>query len=70
MSQSAAATSAPDDDVVMSFKAWCRRNDISPATARRIINRGDGPKITRLSPNRIGVTYANDRAWKAARTPS
>jgi hypothetical protein len=58
---------APDDDTVMSFKEWIRRNNISPATGKRIIARGDGPTITRLSPNRIGITYGADRAWKAKR---
>lgn len=28
----ASAQRHDDDDAVMSFKAWCRRNDISPAT--------------------------------------
>jgi hypothetical protein len=57
----------PDDDVVMSFKDWCRRNDISPATGRRLIGRGDGPDLIKLSANRIGITYGADRAWKAQR---
>jgi hypothetical protein len=56
-----------DDDAVMSFKAWCDRNDISTATGRRIIQRGEGPEVIRLSTNRIGVTYGADRAWKESR---
>ena len=56
-----------DDDAVMSFKAWCDRNDISTATGRRIIQRGAGPEVIQLSTNRIGVTYGADRAWKESR---
>lgn len=61
---------APDDGVVMSFKDWCQRNDISAATGRRLIAHGDGPELIRLSAKRIGVTYGADRAWKAQRRVS
>ena len=57
----------PDDDVVMSFADWCSRNEISKPTGRRLIAAGQGPDLIRLSPNRIGVTYGADRAWKAQR---
>lgn len=56
-----------DDDAVMSFREWICRNNISPATGRRLIARGDGPELIQLSANRIGITYGADRAWKAKR---
>jgi hypothetical protein len=55
------------DDAVMSFAAWCALNDISQPTGRRLIKRGDGPEIIRLSPKRIGITVKADREWKAKR---
>lgn len=58
----------PDDNRVLTFKQWCALNGISAATGRRIINAGTGPVITQLSPRRIGVTVANNRAWLASRS--
>jgi hypothetical protein len=64
------ADTRPDDDEVMTFKDWCRRNTLSPATGRRLITQGDGPDVVQLSANRMGVTYGADRAWKAKRSIS
>jgi hypothetical protein len=52
---------------VLSFRDWCRLNDISPATGRRIIKSGNGPVITQLSARRIGITIANNAAWQQSR---
>jgi hypothetical protein len=56
-----------DDDRVMSFKQWCILNGVSERTGRRLLDGGDGPTITRLSPRRIGVSVRNNRAWQASR---
>jgi hypothetical protein len=56
-----------DDNRVLSFAQWCALNGISKATGRRIINAGNGPIITELSPRRIGVTVGNNRRWQASR---
>jgi hypothetical protein len=56
-----------DPDAVMSLTQWYARNGISKATGLRIIARGEGPEIIALSPNRKGVTYGADAAWKAKR---
>jgi predicted DNA-binding transcriptional regulator AlpA len=58
----------PDDDVVDPFKAWCAANHISEATGRRLIERGDGPAIVRLSARRIGIRRKDNRAWLESRT--
>jgi predicted DNA-binding transcriptional regulator AlpA len=60
----------PDDDRVMSFKQWYERVGLSKATAWRIVVRGEGPELIKLSTRRHGVTYAADRLWRAARTVS
>jgi hypothetical protein len=57
----------PLDSRVLAFGEWCALNGISERSGRRILNSGNGPTITRLSARRIGVTIANDRAWKASR---
>jgi hypothetical protein len=56
-----------DDLRVLSFKEWCRLCGFSPGTGRRIINAGNGPIITQLSPRRIGITVANHIRWQASR---
>jgi predicted DNA-binding transcriptional regulator AlpA len=56
-----------DDHRVLSFKQWCELNGISLATGRRIINAGEGPVVTQLSPRRIGITVANNARWLETR---
>jgi hypothetical protein len=55
------------DAQVLTFHEWCRLGRFSARTGRRILNSGNGPTVTELSPKRIGITVANDRAWKASR---
>ena len=57
----------PDDHRVLSFRHWCELNGLSLSTGRRIISAGTGPIITQLSPRRIGITIANNRAWQESR---
>jgi hypothetical protein len=56
-----------NDNQVLRFSEWCALNDISPRTARRLFARGDGPATTQLSPKRVGITVAANRAWQASR---
>jgi hypothetical protein len=42
-----------DDDHVLSFREWCARAGLSEATGRRMVARGEGPKITHVSTRRI-----------------
>jgi predicted DNA-binding transcriptional regulator AlpA len=58
----------PDDDRVMNVQQWADRVGISYPTAKRLIAAGDGPAITRLSPNRLGITFGAHRAWVKNRT--
>jgi hypothetical protein len=57
-----------DDDCVMSVQQWAQRAGISYPTAKRLIAAGEGPAITQLSPNRVGITFGAHRAWLKART--
>jgi hypothetical protein len=55
------------DDQVLTFFEWCQLNRFSERTGRRILNGPDGPKVTMLSPRRVGITVGNNRAWQASR---
>lgn len=57
--------SFPESDLhrVIPFLAWCERVGISPATGRRLIRRGQGPRITRLSDRRVGIRERDHLDW-------
>lgn len=55
------------DDQVLTFRQWCQVNGFSERTGRRILAGDDGPVVTQLSPSRVGVTVANNRAWQASK---
>jgi predicted DNA-binding transcriptional regulator AlpA len=58
----------PDHDTrVLGFNQWCRLNNFSEATGRRLMKTGQGPTVTQLSERRVGITIANNRAWQDAR---
>ncbi len=56
-----------DQDRVMGFKEWCQKASISQRTGYELLDRGDGPKVVQLSPNRIGIRVCDHRAWLAER---
>jgi hypothetical protein len=49
------------------FDEWCALNSISPRTGRRIIASGNGPVVTQLAKQRIGITVENNARWQASR---
>jgi hypothetical protein len=53
---------------VLGFAEWCALAGISAATARRLIRRGLGPPIVRLSDRRIGIRVSDYVCWLAARS--
>jgi hypothetical protein len=56
-----------DDNQVLTFKEWCALNRISARNGRRLLQKGEGPVVTRLSPRRIGITRRNNRIWQEDR---
>jgi hypothetical protein len=60
-------TGRPDDDEVLPFLEWCKLNNISERTGRRILASPDRPVVTQLSPHRIGITRGNNRRWQQLR---
>jgi hypothetical protein len=59
--------SAPEDDQVLSFPAWCKANNFSEATGHRLRKAGKGPVFVRISDRRLGVTVGENRRWREAR---
>ena len=54
-------------DHVISFKEAADVCGFSIATLRRLIDRGDGPKMTQLSPRRLGFRESHLTEWLDAR---
>jgi hypothetical protein len=52
---------------IIKFVDWCRLNEISVATGRRILKSGKGPVVTQLSDRRIGISVRANAEWQAAR---
>jgi hypothetical protein len=57
----------PDAHKVMTIPQWCEFNNFSPATGKRILKSGDGPKLIRLSKRRVGVRYGDNAEWQDGR---
>jgi predicted DNA-binding transcriptional regulator AlpA len=54
-------------DRVLTFRIWCAVNEFSLATGRRIMKRGEGPRVLQLSTRRIGIRESDNAAWQASR---
>jgi hypothetical protein len=65
--QTAEHNSERDDRRVLSFSDWCKLNNISADTGKRLIKSGRGPRVLQLSDRRIGITVAANREWQQAR---
>ena len=57
-----------DDDAILSFKEWAALNNLSERQGRRILNEPGGPKVTKLSDKKVGVSRRHNREWQEART--
>jgi len=57
-------------DRVLTFRAWCQLNAFSLATGRRLMKRGEGPRVLQLSPRRVGIKESDNRRWQEARARS
>jgi predicted DNA-binding transcriptional regulator AlpA len=65
--QSAQQAARDHRDRVLTFRMWCAVNEFSLATGRRIMKRGEGPRVLQLSPRRIGIRESDNAAWQASR---
>ncbi len=59
-----------DDDVeiVMSVRQWAQVANLGYSTAKALLRNGDGPKKTKLTRHRIGITASSHAAWLRERT--
>jgi hypothetical protein len=51
-------------DKVLTIRQWCDVNNFSLATGRRIIDRGEGPPVLRLSLRRVGIKESENLKWQ------
>jgi predicted DNA-binding transcriptional regulator AlpA len=58
----------PPDCAVLPLAAVAKAANISLSTLRREIERGTGPKVTRLSCRRLGVRLVDLRQWLEERS--
>ena len=59
-----------DQDRVLTLSEFADIAGISLVTLRRLIRRGDGPAVTKLSIRRLGVRISHAMAWLDSRTSS
>ena len=57
-----------DDERVVDLTAFAAMTGLSIATARRLISAGQGPRLVRVSPRRVGVRISDVRRWLDQRT--
>ena len=55
------------DDQILTFPQWCAVNTLGLRTGRRVISGPNGPIVTEISANRIGIRVIDNRAWQQAR---
>jgi len=60
-------TSALSDDAVLSFTQWLELVGLSKMSGLRMRAAGQAPRFWQISPNRIGTTVCEHRAWLASR---
>ena len=53
--------------ICCSIPEWAANTGLSWATAKRLISRGQGPVVTKLSGRRRGIQLRHELAWALAR---
>jgi predicted DNA-binding transcriptional regulator AlpA len=59
---------AGDAELVLSVKAWARLASLGYSTAKKLLREGNGPRKTRLTMHRVGITLSSHREWLRERT--
>jgi predicted DNA-binding transcriptional regulator AlpA len=57
-----------DQDRVLMLPQFASSAGISVATVRRLIARGEGPAVTKLSARRLGIRVRHAREWLDSRS--
>jgi predicted DNA-binding transcriptional regulator AlpA len=56
-----------NEDCVLTLSQFASNTGISLVTLRRLIARGEGPAVTKLSARRLGIRVRHAREWLDAR---
>jgi hypothetical protein len=56
-----------NEDCVITLSQFASNTGISLVTLRRLIARGEGPAVTKLSARRLGIRVRHAREWLDAR---
>lgn len=57
----------PDGDRIISVKQWCEAAGFCLSTGKSILQRKQGPTLTRISERRVGIRVRDYQAWADAR---
>ena len=57
-----------DVDRVVNVRTWAGLANVSYSTAKWLLAHEQGPKVTRLSPHRMGIRLSHHHEWLEART--
>jgi hypothetical protein len=57
-----------DVDRVVSVRTWAGLANVSYSTAKWLLAHEQGPKVTRLSPHRMGIRLSHYHEWLEARS--
>ena len=58
---------AVDDQRVLTLREWCKVNNFSVWTGKRLIKAGRGPRLVQINDRRYGVSIRANREWQATR---
>jgi predicted DNA-binding transcriptional regulator AlpA len=62
---------SPEDLLrVLTVGEFAKLNGLSTATVKRMVQRGTGPRVIRLSIKRIGIKLVDALQWQAERVQS
>jgi predicted DNA-binding transcriptional regulator AlpA len=57
-----------DAEIVLTVRQWAQVASLGLSTAKHLLSHGDGPRKTRLTRHRIGITASSHAAWLRERT--
>jgi len=57
-----------DAEIVLSIRQWALMANLGYSTAKKVLREGNGPRKTRLTMHRVGITLSSHREWLRERT--
>lgn len=62
-----ASTNYTNDHQVLTLRQWAALNNISIASAKKLLWDGEGPQTIQLTKRRIGIRMIDNRRWQESR---